>query len=432
MGLFQRSMAAAVFIVCTLVLRRLAFNKLPGRTFAVLWKMAVLRLLLPFSFRVGNWFIQKQASPVMLSVRKEAEKTAMEAEAIGLVQFFLRNIGLIWFLGVALLALFFTVGYIRAYFQLREAIPCKDFGGSDEVVGKYGGGLTKGVNVCILDRVAAPITYGIFCPRIILPKAMDFTDKDMLGYVLKHEMIHIKRRDNLWKFLLIAAFCLHWFNPFVLIMYFLMNRDMEIACDEGVISSMGKKDRQKYAMALVTLAEKRAFSPVICSGFGESAVSERIRRIMDYKKITKIGSLCAALIMLGGMAVFVSAKETGPEPAIEAEPLSAANARIEGEEVENHKDEECVSVYFDAGISEERIEEIGNELLAMDGVLGVGYTSAEDAWAFFAKEYLGEEIVVSFKENPLKDSANYTVYLSEKSEAVVRFIEGIDGVRAVR
>ena len=179
-------------------------------------------------------------------------------------------------------------------------------------------------------------------------------------------------------------------------------------------------------MTLVILAEKCAFSPKICSGFGRSAVSERIKEIMNYKKMTKIGSFCAALVLLGGTAVFVSAKEST------AEAVPSASVTVMEENLGDYEDQDCVVVYFDVGTTEERKEEIGNELLAVDGVTGVGYTSAEAAWAVFAEEYLSEDIVFSFNgENPLKDSANYTVYLSERTEETIRAIESIEGVRRV-
>lgn len=60
-------------------------------------------------------------------------------------------------------------------------------------------------------------------------------------------------------------------------------------------------------MTLVMLAEKAQY--FVHNGFGKSAVKERVREIMNYKKVTKAGSLCALLVMLGGTASFVSAKE---------------------------------------------------------------------------------------------------------------------------
>ena len=88
---------------------------------------------------------------------------------------------------------------------------------------------------------------------------------------------------------------------------------------------------------------------------------------MNYKKMTKIGSFCAALVLLGGTAVFVSAKEST------AEAVPSASVTVMEENLGDYEDQDCVVVYFDVGTTEERKEEIGNELLAVDGVTGVGY-----------------------------------------------------------
>lgn len=438
MGLLQRSIWAGALIVCTLLLRKKASRKLPKWTFLCLWRVAVLRLLLPFVLPVENVFFSRKVTTVIWSAQKGEGHMGGGGEALGLSNMMLRYAGPVWLLGMCLLAVYFIVGYSKMYFQLREAMPLAEYAANDTIVAEICPKLTGKVTVKIWDRIAAPITYGIFRPQIILPKAMDFKDRDLLYCVCRHEEIHIKRMDNLWKLLLILSLCLHWFNPFVLLMYFAMNHDMEIACDEGVISSMGEKDRQKYAMTLVMFAEIQSSFPSICSGFGQSAVSERIKEIMNYKKITKIGSLCAALILMGSMAVFVSAKETGTQEDVASDSFLAAD--VASEEVASkgiagtdgkEDGRECIEVFFDEGISGERKEEIGSELLSMEQVEGIEYTSAETAWAVFADKYLGEDIKMSFNGNPLEDSDSYTVYLSEKTDEVIGEIQNIDGVRRI-
>ena len=56
-------------------------------------------------------------------------------------------------------------------------------------------------------------------PVILLPKKTDWTDEEALRYVLEHEFVHIRRFDSVGKLLLIAAACVHWFNPLVWAMY---------------------------------------------------------------------------------------------------------------------------------------------------------------------------------------------------------------------
>ena len=83
-----------------------------------------------------------------------------------------------------------------------------------------------------------------------------------LRYVLEHEFVHIRRFDALWKLLLLAAACAHWFNPLVWVMYVLANRDLELSCDETVVRRFGGA-RASYARVLIGMeAEKSGFAPL--------------------------------------------------------------------------------------------------------------------------------------------------------------------------
>ncbi len=85
------------------------------------------------------------------------------------------------------------------------------------------------------DRIAALLTYGVLRPVVLIPKQTDWTDETRLKVILTHEFVHIRRFDTLTKLLLAAALCIHWFNPFVWVMYVLANRDIELSCDETVV-----------------------------------------------------------------------------------------------------------------------------------------------------------------------------------------------------
>lgn len=91
-----------------------------------------------------------------------------------------------------------------------------------------------------------------------------------------------------------------------------------------------------------------------------------------------------------------------------------------------------VTVFFDEGISDERIREIGDLISKRVEVREVKFKSAEEVWEEFSVEYLGE-YADGFTENPLEDSANYEIYLSDVSmqSALVTYLESVDGVRQV-
>lgn len=92
----------------------------------------------------------------------------------------------------------------------------------------------------------------------------------------------------------------------------------------------------------------------------------------------------------------------------------------------------AVTVFFDEGISEERIAQIGNEISQRSEVDHINYISADEAWNSFKDEYLGE-YADGFTENPLADSANYEIYIKDVSMQanLVSYLEGVEGIRMV-
>lgn len=91
-----------------------------------------------------------------------------------------------------------------------------------------------------------------------------------------------------------------------------------------------------------------------------------------------------------------------------------------------------MTVFFDQGIEETRIQEIGDMIARRPEVSDIRFISAEQAWESFKQEYLGE-YADGFTENPLADSANYEIYLNDVSmqSALVTYLESTDGVRLV-
>ena len=91
-----------------------------------------------------------------------------------------------------------------------------------------------------------------------------------------------------------------------------------------------------------------------------------------------------------------------------------------------------VTVFFDEGISQERIDEIGSLIDARSEVARKEFISADEAWEGFKEEYLGE-YADGFTENPLADSASYEIYMSNVAlqPQLVAYLEGVEGVRTV-
>lgn len=91
-----------------------------------------------------------------------------------------------------------------------------------------------------------------------------------------------------------------------------------------------------------------------------------------------------------------------------------------------------VTVFFDEGISDTQIQEIGDLIQKRVEVREVKFYSADEVWESFREDYLGE-YSEGFPENPLADSANYEIYLNDVSmqSALVTYLESVDGIRRV-
>ena len=101
--------------------------------------------------------------------------------------------------------------------------------------------------------------------------------------------------------------------------------------------------------------------------------------------------------------------------------------------VKEAQDGVAVTVFFEEGISDERIAEIGSLIEKRAEVSHVNFVSADAAWESFKDDYLGEYADGFGDDNPLPNSANYEVYLNDVSmqDSLVTYVESLEGVRRV-
>jgi len=145
--------------------------------------------------------------------------------------------------------------------------------------------------VYVSDRVTAPALYGIIHPRIIIPQGVAEAE---LSYILKHEMVHAKRKDNLWRCAAIAVCCLHWFNPltWLLLKYFF--EDMELSCDNKAIRTLTENEQKEYACAILNSAAQKN---MLVAAFGGAKIKVRIEYILSYRKLTVFSCICFCLFV---------------------------------------------------------------------------------------------------------------------------------------
>ncbi|MBO6133223.1 MAG: permease-like cell division protein FtsX [Lachnospiraceae bacterium] len=94
----------------------------------------------------------------------------------------------------------------------------------------------------------------------------------------------------------------------------------------------------------------------------------------------------------------------------------------------------AITVFFDEGLPDAEIMKIGDEIAKRTEVSKIVFISAEEAWESFKSEELGGYVDSFGDDNPLQDDANFEIYMNDVSrqETLVKFIEGLEGVRQVR
>ncbi|MBQ8813268.1 MAG: peptidase M56 BlaR1 [Lachnospiraceae bacterium] len=167
------------------------------------------------------------------------------------------------------------------------------------------------------DKVTSPMVFGVIRPRILLPEipaigaAGELTEvsgaEDEQSYVLLHEQTHIRRMDNLWRMIAVLTCCLHWFNPLIWLFLKQFLADMELACDEKVISICGEEKRKEYASALLDYEEQKT---LFASAFGGAGIRVRIKEILSYRRLTVISAI-GFLVLLAVIVITLLTNAAG-------------------------------------------------------------------------------------------------------------------------
>ncbi len=163
--------------------------------------------------------------------------------------------------------------------------------------------------------VGSPFILGVFRPRIYLPAGLRGQPRQ---FILCHERAHLRRLDHLVKPLCWAALAVHWFNPAVWLAFVLMSRDIEAACDEAVIRTLGPAVKADYSATLLSLATGGRIPAPCPLAFDEGDAKGRIHNVLRYQRptlwivvVSAVMALMAAVCLLTDP---VSAKTPENEP----------------------------------------------------------------------------------------------------------------------
>lgn len=186
-------------------------------------------------------------------------------------------LSVVWIGGVFGILLYALIGHLRLRMELREGILLRE-------------------NVYLCDHVRSPFVCGVIRPGIYLPSGIGKSD---LECVIAHEKAHIQRKDPVWKLAAFLILSVYWFQPLCWAAFWLFCRDIEFACDEKVIRSLGAAERKAYSESLLSCSFTKKSAIVYSLAFGEVGVKKRVKTILNYKKPT----LAAVVLTILGFLV---------------------------------------------------------------------------------------------------------------------------------
>lgn len=321
-SVLEISWQAGLIALAVMAVRPL-LRRAPRRAVCMLWLLVALRLLLPARLTVESPVsLQQPESPPIQAYQelRQQEKVYVSAppeqrlEMAGpaAAQGFalLDQLPAIWLTGVGCMALYMALSLLRMRWRLRAAPRIQD-------------------NVYRCTDWSTPFVLGVLAPRIYVPETVSEQD---FPQVLAHERCHIRRWDHVWKPLAFLLLAVNWFNPVLWAAYVLLGRDMERACDEMVLKNATPSQRAAYSRALVACAAQPKMAAVCPLAFGEVAVKERVKNVLNYKKpaLWAVILLVVAAAIIGVCLLTKPAEDKGGYP-LDAKKLYALRTEYIGD-----------------------------------------------------------------------------------------------------
>lgn len=323
-GVFQQVVSMSLtagLVILAICAARLLLRQAPKKFSYWLWAGAAFRLVCPFSFPAAFSLLAlapaaqtvaetgpltevsylpgaglPAAAPGVGAADAVLPQAAGAGQALGLWEV----LGLVWLLGAAALLIGALVAYLRVKRQVATAVKFAH-------------------NVYECGAFRSPFVLGFFRPKIYIPFGLEPRQRE---HVLCHESAHIQRRDYLIKPLGFLLLAIHWFNPLVWLAFHLMSRDMEMSCDEKVLSQLGEEARREYSLSLLSIGSRRRFPAPNPLAFGETGVKERVVNVMKFRRAKRWVTVAAAVAVVAVTAA-CAANPAGESLLPSASPASA-------------------------------------------------------------------------------------------------------------
>ena len=350
-NLMQIGLTVSLAALVPLILRRLMKKRYPARMVCVVWAILALRLLIPVQLTLPQAPVQvmprtsyvvqsdqtafRQAGlPVVQNPTRwvtDTQAQTLSAADTGTVKTVdITDILLtLWLAGVIACVLWQGIGYYRLIRSLKGKSRSVERADLHTILQEQCADLVIDREIPLRVSAAAdcPMLAGFIHPTLYLPdERISRTDA---AFIFRHELTHYKHGDLWLKLLLLAARCLHWFNPLVHLIARFAQEDIEAACDDAVVRGQDGAYRRAYGETIlrsaIAQAQKRK-ALVSCFGDDKKTLMRRFEGLFD-KSVKKRGVALVVMIALlvGSLGCVVAVGEKKPNQTTEERALMMAN-----------------------------------------------------------------------------------------------------------
>ena len=321
-NLMQIGLTVSLAALVPLILRRLMKKRYPARMVCVVWAILALRLLIPVQLTLPQ-------APVQVMPRTsyvvQSDQTAFRQTGLPVVQNPTRWVTgtqaqtlsaadtgtvktvditdillTLWLAGVIACVLWQGIGYYRLIRSLKGTSQPVERADLHTILQEQCADLVIDREIPLRVSAAAdcPMLAGFIHPTLYLPdERISRTDA---AFIFRHELTHYKHGDLWLKLLLLAARCLHWFNPLVHLIARFAQEDIEAACDDAVVRGHDGAYRRAYGETIlrsaIAQAQKRK-ALVSCFGDDKKTLMRRFEGLFD-KSVKKRGVALVVMIAL--------------------------------------------------------------------------------------------------------------------------------------
>lgn len=321
-NLMQIGLTVSLAALVPLILRRLMKKRYPARMVCVVWAILALRLLIPVQLTLPQ-------APVQVMPRTsyvvQSDQTAFRQAGLPVVQNPTRWVTgtqaqtlsaadtgtvktvditdillTLWLAGVIACVLWQGIGYYRLIRSLKGTSQPVERADLHTILQEQCADLVidREIPLRVSSAADCPMLAGFIHPTLYLPdERISRTDA---AFIFRHELTHYKHGDLWLKLLLLAARCLHWFNPLVHLIARFAQEDIEAACDDAVVRGHDGAYRRAYGETIlrsaIAQAQKRK-ALVSCFGDDKKTLMRRFEGLFD-KSVKKRGVALVVMIAL--------------------------------------------------------------------------------------------------------------------------------------